>query len=144
MPKHNTIINQLLALLYKATAMANIADNAASSPLTSWYIAFHSADPGVGNDQTSNEISYTGYARVATPRSAVGWTAGTLQQAINAAQIQFGLCTAGSATATHVSIGESPSGAGRILVSGALDSALAISANIRPQFDAGALVHTET
>lgn len=143
MAKHNTFINELLALIYKGTAIANLADNAASSPATDLYIAFHSADPGVGNSQSSNEISYTGYARVAVPRSALGWTT-ALQQAVNAAQIQFGLCTAGSATAAYVSIGTGSSGATRVIVSGALSSSLAISVNIRPQFDAGALVHTET
>lgn len=143
MAKHNAFINQLMALIYKATAIPNIADNAAASPNTDLYIAFHSADPGVGNDQTSNEITYTGYARVAVPRSALGWTTAT-QQAINAAQIQFGLCTAGSATAVYASIGLAPSGASRVIVSGALTSSLAISTNIRPQFDAGALTHTES
>ena len=55
-------------------AIANLADNAASSPLTNLYVALHTADPGESGTQSTNEISYTSYARVAVARSSAGWT----------------------------------------------------------------------
>jgi hypothetical protein len=42
----NTFENDIAKLIFNATAIANIADNAASSPLTSLYVALHTADPG--------------------------------------------------------------------------------------------------
>lgn len=111
-------------------------------PLGNVYVALHSSDPGEAGDQTTNEVSYTGYARVAVSRDGAGWTVSG-GQASNTATVQFGLCSAGSATASHFSLGTAASGVGQILYSGALNSPLAISANIRPEFAAGALVVTE-
>ena len=52
MSKGNTFELDLLALIFNATAIANIADNAAASPLTSLYVALHTADPGEAGSQT--------------------------------------------------------------------------------------------
>ncbi len=46
MSKGNTFENDLLKLIFNATAIANIADNAGSSPLTNLYVSLHTADPG--------------------------------------------------------------------------------------------------
>jgi hypothetical protein len=75
MPKGTQFSNDFLKLVLNGTAIANIADNAGSSPLTNLYLALHTADPGVGGSQTTSEASYTGYARVAVPRSTSGFTA---------------------------------------------------------------------
>lgn len=142
MSKQNTFENDLLALIFNAAAIANIADNAASAPITNLYVSLHTADPGEAGNQSTNEISYTGYARVAVARTAGGWTvSGGL--ATNAAAITFGQCTAGSGTATHVGIGTAVSGTGKLLYSGALTASLAISAGITPEFGAGELDITE-
>lgn len=74
MSKGNTFENDLVKLIFQATAIANIADNAASSPLTNLYVSLHTADPGETGDQTTNETAYTGYARVAVARSGSGFT----------------------------------------------------------------------
>ena len=77
MSKGNTFENDWLLLIFNATAIANIADNAASSPLTTLQVSLHTADPGEGGSQTTSETSYTSYARVAVARTAGGWmTAG--------------------------------------------------------------------
>ena len=68
MPKSTTFSNDLAALIFNATAIANIADNAASSPLTNLYLSLHTSSPGTGGSQTTNETSYTNYARVAVAR----------------------------------------------------------------------------
>jgi hypothetical protein len=140
--KGNTFEQDLLKLIFNATAIANIADNAATSPLTNLFIALHTADPLESGDQTSSEATYTGYARVSVARTSGGWTvsaAGDPTTATNAAAITFGLCTAGSNTITHVSIGVATSGASKMLYGGALTASLAVSNGITPSFAIGAL-----
>ncbi len=143
----NTFENDLWLLLFNNTNIANLGDATGvrgSTTAGSLYIALHTADPGEAGSQTTSEISYTGYARVAVARSSAGFTvSGTAPtQVANAAAVTFGLCTAGSGTATHFSIGRDTSGAGEILASGALNSSLAVSQNITPSFAIGALVAT--
>lgn len=134
----NTFENDLLKLIFNATAIANIADNAASSPLTNLYISLHTADPGEAGDQTTSETSYTGYARVAVARTSGGWTV-TNNQAVNAATISFGACTVGTPTITYASVGTAASSTGKILFSGALNASLAVSPGVTPSFAASAL-----
>jgi hypothetical protein len=143
MPKSTTFSNDLAALIFNATAIANIADNAASSPLTNLYLSLHTASPGTGGSQTTNETAYTNYDRVAVARSGSGWTVSG-GAAENAALIQFAQCGASGATITHVAIGTASSSTGKVLYQGALNSSLAVALNIQPQFAAGDLVATES
>jgi hypothetical protein len=142
MSKGNTFENDWLLLIFNATAIANIADNAGSSPLTNLYVALHTADPGEGGSQTTSECAYTSYARVAVARSGSGWTVSG-NTASNAALIQFPECTGGSETITYVSIGTATSGTGKVLYSGALTASRSVSSGIQPQFAIGALQVTE-
>lgn len=123
MSKGQTTANDYLRLLYNATAITNIADNAASAPLTQIYVALHSADVADTATQNSNEISYTGYARVAVARTTGGWTV-TNDSVSPVAAISFGACTAGSATATHWSTGVAVSGATKVLHKGPIGARL--------------------
>src|SRR6266478_2191254 len=125
--KGDTFESDVLKLVFQATAIANIADNAASSPLTNLYVALHTADPGETGDQTTSETSYTGYARVAVARTSGGWTlSGTAPtQVANAAAVTFGLCTSGTPTLTHFSVGVAASSTSKMLYGGALTSSLA-------------------
>ena len=143
MPKGTTTCNNVLKLIFNATNWANVADNAASSPLTNLFLSLHTADPGVGGSQTTNETSYTNYARVSVARTTAGWTVATTAQTENVALLQFPQCGATGATVTHVAIGTLTSGAGTILYSGALNSSLSVANLIQPQFSAGALTVTE-
>jgi len=144
MPKSTNTCNSLLALIFNATAWADIAENDASSPATNLYLSLHTASPGVGNDQTTNEAAYTNYARVAVARTTGGWIAPTGGATENNALVQFPQCGVTGATITHVAIGTSSSGAGTVLYQGALASPLAIANLIQPQFSAGSLTVTET
>jgi hypothetical protein len=137
--------SDILKLIFNATAIANIADNAATSPLTNLFVALHTADPLEAGDQTSSEATYTGYARVAVARTTGGWTvSGTAPtQVTNAGAINFPLCTAGSNTLTHFTIGVATSGASKILYGGPLTNTLAVSNGITPNYAAGALIVTE-
>lgn len=144
MPKSTSTCNNVLAIVFNATAWANIADNAASSPATNLYLSLHTADPGVGNNQTTNETAYTNYARVAVVRTTSGWAVPASGATSNAALVQFAQCGVTGATITHVAIGTASSGAGTVLYAGALSSSLAVSNGIQPQFAVGALDVTET
>jgi hypothetical protein len=129
MSKGDTFENDLLKLIFNATAIANIADNAASSPLTNVYVSLHTADPGEAGSQTTSECNYTGYARVAVARTSGGWTI-TANSVSPAANIDFANPTNSTnlpQTATHAAVGTASSGAGKILYSGALTPNIVIS-----------------
>jgi hypothetical protein len=143
MPKSTSTCNSIVNLMYRATAWANVADNASSSPLTNTYVGLYTASPGTGNNQTTNETSYTDYARQAVARST-GWDAASGGATANAAAITFPQCGVTGATLTDVAIGTVLSGAGTVWHYGALNSPLAVSSGITPQFAAGALTVTES
>lgn len=140
MSKSNALENDLLKLLFNATAIANIADNAASSPLTNLYVSLHTADPGEAGDQTTNEISYTGYARQAVARTSGGWTV-TGNSVSPAASIDFPVSTGGTGgTVTHVAVGTAVSGTGKILYSGATNVSLIVSTGVQPKLGTGTTI----
>lgn len=133
-----------LDLLFLNTDWANVGDAAGlqnSAAAGSLYIALHTVDPGEAGDQTTSEAAYTSYARVAVARSGAGWSR-SVSTISNVALVQFPQCTGSSATVTHFSIGTASSGAGQIILSGALSSSLAISTGIQPQFAAAAMTAT--
>jgi hypothetical protein len=144
MPKSTLTCNKVLALIFNATAWADIAENDSSAPLTNLYVSLHTADPGVGNSQTTNEVAYTNYVRIAIARTTGGWDVPASGLTQNAALAQFAQCGVTGATITHVAIGTASSGAGNVLYAGALDASLAVANGIQPQFAAGALNVTET
>jgi len=135
MSKSNTTENDFMKYTFNATAFSWNAS-------AIYYIALHTADPGEGGDQTTNEATYTGYARVAVARTSGGWTV-TGNQADNVAEITFPECTGGSETITHVSIGLVSTGASQILYSGALTASINVSNLITPRFPISTLVIQE-
>lgn len=144
MSMSNAAEQAFLDLLFLNTDWTGIGDASGlqnSATAGSFYVALHTADPGEAGSQTTNEIAYTSYARVAVARSGVGWSRSGSTMS-NAALVQFPQCTGGSGTATHFSIGTESSGAGQIVLSGALSASLAVSNGIQPQFSAGALQAT--
>lgn len=142
MSKGNTFENDLLKLIFQAVAIANLADNAASSPFTNLYVSLHTSDPGEGGSQTTNETAYTNYARVAVVRTSSGWAV-SADTASNVAAITFPTGGVTGATLTHFGVGTASSGAGKLLYSGALTAPLAVSAGVTPEFAIGALTCTE-
>lgn len=140
MSKGNTFESDLLKLIFLGTAIANIADNAASSPLTSIYLAFHTADPGEGGSQTTSEISYTGYARYGMSRSATDFaeSGGTLTTQVDR---NTGASSGGAGgTITHFSFGTASSGAGKILYSGTVTPNIVVSNGVTPILKAGSTI----
>lgn len=144
MPKSTATCNSIVNLMYRATAWANVADNAASSPLTNTYVALHTASLSAGtNQQSENETSYTNYGRQAVARST-GWAAASGGATSNASTISFAQCGASGATLTDVSVGTGSSGTTPVWHYGTLNASLAVSSGITPQFAAGALTITES
>lgn len=131
MSKGNTFENDLLKLIFNGTTIANIADNAGASPLTNLYVSLHTGDPGEAGIQTTNEATYTSYARVAVARSGSGWTV-TGNSVSPAATIAFPTATGGSETITHAAVGTDASGAGKLLYSGSISPTIAVVTDVVP------------
>ncbi len=133
MSKSDTFENDLVKLIFNATAIANLADNAASSPLTYLYASLHTADPGEAGNQTTNETGYTGYVRIAVARTSGGWTI-TANSVSPAANIDFGECSASPGAAiTHFGVGTASSGAGKLLYSGAVSPNITMGIGVIPR-----------
>jgi hypothetical protein len=132
MSKGNTFENDWLRLVFNATAIANMADNAGSSPLTNLHVSLHTADPGEAGDQTTSETAYTSYARVAVARTAGGWTV-TANSVSPTANIDFPQCTGGTATITHFAVGTAASGAGKVLYKGTVTPNISVSNGVIPR-----------
>lgn len=107
---------------------------------TDLWLALHTADPGESGSATTNEATYGSYARVAVTRATDFTVSGATVE--NANLEQFPTCTSGTNTITHCSIVTTSSGAGTIIVSGALNSSVSVATGIQPQFAAGGLVFT--
>lgn len=129
MSKSNATETALLEYVFTAVAPSWAA-------ATDLDIHLHTADPGEGGTSATSEATYGSYAVVTVSRSGSGWTVAG-NTVTNDSLIQFPQCTSGSNTITHVSI--TPNGSTTILYSGALNSSLAVSTGIQPQFAASAL-----
>src|SRR5882672_8815688 len=129
MAKGLTFSNDLLKLIFNATAIANIADNASSSPFTNIYVALHTGNPAAG-DQTTSEAAYTSYARVAVARTSGGWTASSAQSTSPVATISFPASTGSpNETETYFSVGVAASGASKLLYSGTVTPNITVNAS---------------
>jgi hypothetical protein len=145
MSKSNSLENSYLLLLYNNTNIANVGDATGlrgSTTAGSLYISLHTADPGEAGDQTTNEATYTSYARVAVARSAGGWTVSG-NAVSNTAAITFPAATGGSNTITHFGIGTASSGAGVLLYKGTVTPNIAVANGITVEFPIGDLDITE-
>lgn len=128
----NTFETDLLKLIFQATAIANIADNAASGALTDLYYALHTATPDETGVQNTNEIGYTSYARVAVGRDGTDHTV-TNNSVSPSANIDFPAGTGGSGTATHFSVGVASSGATKVLFYGTVTPNIVCGNGITPR-----------
>lgn len=140
MSKSNFLENAILNLIFNATAIANIADNAAASPLTNLFWALHTADPGDAGTQATSEATYTSYARVSVARTTGGMTASTTGSTSPVANIDFPPCTGGSNTITHASVGIANSGATSILYSGTVTPNIPVANGVTPRLTTASAV----
>lgn len=114
---------------------------------TTLYMSGHSGAVGLGGNQQTNEIAYTGYGRIALLRNN---TTGEFETSASGAAanqnlLQHGNATGGTfpITITHAAIGENASGAGTVIATGALASPYTFYINTNPQYPAGAVVVSE-
>lgn len=136
MSKSDFLENAILKLIFNATAIANIADNAAASPLTNLYWALHTADPGDTGLQNTSETTYGSYARQAVARTTGGMTASSAGSTSPVANITFPAATSPTlpsvSSITYASIGVAVSGATNILYSGPVTPNINVSTGVQP------------
>lgn len=136
--KGSTYANDMLLLVFNGTTIANIADNAAGSPLTNLYVSLHTGTPAGGN-QTTSEAGYTSYARVAVARTSGGWTVSGGSVSPNAT-ISFPAATGGSETETYFGVGTASSGSGKLLYYGPVSPTIVVSNGVQPQLTTGSAI----
>lgn len=142
MSKTNSWETAMLSLLFANSNAANIGDATGlrgSTTAGSLYLSLHTADPGESGDQTTSEIAYTSYARVAVARNGTAITVSGNAAAL-AALTSFPAGTGGTGTATHFGIGTAASGVGVLLYSGPLSPSIVCGNGVTPQINAGTLV----
>lgn len=135
MSASNAFETAILQLIFENTNFANIGDVTGlrgSTTAGSLYISLHTADPGEAGNQTTNETSYTSYARVAVARSISGWTVSG-NAVTPDATISFPACTGGIATITYFGVGTDSSGTGTLLFSGTVSPSISVSSGVTPQ-----------
>lgn len=97
------------------------------------YVSLHTGALSAGSDQTTLEVPATGgYARLAVARTGALWTV-TGNVANPASILSWSQLTGGASSATHAAIGTAASGAGVVIVSGAIDNPIPIQAGVTPQ-----------
>jgi len=129
MSKSNAFENAWLRLVFLNEPIANIGDATGlrgSVTAGQLFFSLHTADPGEVGTQATNEVSYTGYARVGVARSSAGFTV-TDNSVSPAANVDFPPCTGGTATATHFAVGVASSGSTVVLYKGAISPNIPIS-----------------
>ncbi|MDM0024083.1 phage tail fiber protein [Variovorax saccharolyticus] len=142
MSKTNSWETAMLNLLFANSNAANIGDATGlrgSTTAGSLYLSLHTADPGEAGDQTTSEVAYTSYARVAVARNGAAITVSGNAASL-AALTSFPAGTGGSGTATHFGIGTAASGAGVLLYKGAISPTIVCGNGVTPQINAGTLV----
>lgn len=136
MGKGNTFSDDFLKLVFRAVAIANIADNASSSPLTTLGVSLHTANPGASGNQTTSEAAYTSYARVAVNRNnggSAGWSE-SAQTITPVANIDFPAATGGSETESYFMVGtDTSTGTGKNLYSGTVTPNIVVSNGVTPR-----------
>jgi hypothetical protein len=101
-----------------------------------FYVALHHGEPN--DDQSTNEVSYKNYDRVAVPRgSGFAFDGKTIT---NALDIAFPECDGESVLASHISIGQSKTGRGAVLFKAKLDMTMQISPMVTPMISVGGLI----
>jgi hypothetical protein len=129
--KSDALEADFLKLYFNATPVANIADNAATAPLTNLFVSLHTADPGEAGTQATSEAAYTSYARATVARTTGGWTV-TANSVSPVANISFPQATGGTATITHFGIGVAVSGATKLLWSGTVTPNISVATGVTP------------
>jgi hypothetical protein len=138
MSKSNAFETAMLQLLFQNVSISNIGDAIGlrgSTVAGQLFFSLHTADPGEVGTQATNEVSYTGYARVGVSRSGTAGFIVTDNSVSPAANIDFPICTSGTPIATHFSVGAASSGAAMVLYKGTVSPSIAIAPGVFPRLN---------
>lgn len=142
MSKGDTTEGGILGLIFEAETFEGIAEDYSGSPATTVLdVALHTADPGEGGTQSTNEASYPNYARQSLARggSPAGWVRDG-NSVSPAADISFPEAGAlADETITHASIGFG----GTILYRGAITPEIVVASGVTPKLLAEGSTVTE-
>jgi hypothetical protein len=146
MSKSNTFENDLMLCIFNNANMALIGDATGirgSTAVGNLYISLHTGDPGEAGNQATSEAAYTGYVRMALPRTAAAFN--VVANAVNlVANLEFGACTASPGAAlTHFAIGTDAAGAGKVLYKGTLTPNVTMAVGVVPRITTAANLVTE-
>lgn len=128
----NAFENNVLLLVFNATAWADYAQDDGSSPHPNVHTALATGDPGDTGTMSTSETTYTSYARVNVARSGSGFTV-TANSVSPAANIDFPAGTGGSGTVTHFSWGKTGGGAADIHCSGTVSPNIVSGNGVTPR-----------
>lgn len=145
MSKSNAWETDLLNMVFNNTPAALIGDATGlrgSSAAGSLYLSLHTADPGEAGTQSTSEVTYTSYARVAVARTSGGFTISGNAVSL-AANAVFPAGTGGSGTAAFFGIGTDATGTGKLLYKGAISPTIVTGSGVTPQINAGVVVTEE-
>lgn len=138
--------HDLLALVFNNTTASGIGDATGlvgSTIVGSLYLSLHTASPGIGGNQTTNETAYTGYARKAVARTGAAFNV-TDNVVSLVSDVDFGECTASPGGAiTYVGIGTAVSGAGKLLYFGAVSPNITMNIGVLPRLQAASTITEE-
>ena len=145
MPAATTAVTEMMDLFFLNLTFDNIGDAAGilkSVGDGNFTLALSTATLVAGSDQATTEAAYTSYARKSVARGAAKWS--NASGVITNDDVEaFVAATGGSETETDMSIGTDQV-ADEMFWFGALDSSLAVSNGITPQFAVNALDVTLT
>ena len=135
MPFARDIQTAILNLILRGEEMGGFAINDTTDPVEDFYVSLHTADPTDLGTQATNEIAYTGYARPLVERTPGGVHRFDVAAGVASpsSAIDFGQCSAGGGTVTHIGIGRSASGPGNPILFGELEVPIVIEAGDIPR-----------
>lgn len=137
-----TFEDDVLKLLFWGNAITagtvNIAQNHVTTPATQYFVALLRGDPStaIAPDQTTQEVTYSGYARIAVARTNLGWNvANGLVSPVGVLVFGTASAVATQILATHFGVGTLVSGAGKLIACGKLVPPIAINTGTTPRID---------
>lgn len=136
MAKGDILENGTLEHILNNANIANIGDATGlrgSSAAGSLFLSLHTSSPGDAGNQSTNEIAYTSYGRVAVARSGAGWTVTANSAVLASPPAAFPAGIGGSGTATHFGLGTASSGAGVLLYHGAITPSIVTGDGVTPR-----------
>lgn len=139
MPLTTSFANYLARLIFLNENIPNIGDSVGlrgASAAGNFWLTLHTASPGVAGTAPTNEVSYTGYARLSLVRGGAAWVVSG--NVVNPISDQSFPANSGGTTqtATHFGIVNSASGAGMLIMFGTLSPSQVIAPLAIPRIKA--------